>query len=166
MSDPEPRNSPAEKANEEQKMAQEEGEVTKKDAPVNDTEDKKPVEDKGTGQEDQTGSGSKQEAGDEGDKEVKPEETKDENQSKSEDKAEEVKDEGKTEKEGEESERRSPTPEYTPPDSADQSQADTEPQKEGMNILFYLKTYRIGNIEFSGFANFRALKIKGKFAMS
>lgn len=159
MSDPEPNNSPAEKANEEQKLAQEEGEVTEKDAPVNDTEDKKPVEDKGTGQEDQTGSGSKQEADDEGDKEVKPEETKDENQSKSEDKAEEVKDEGKTEKEDEESERRSPSPEYTPPDSADQSQADTEPKKEGMNILFYLKTYRIGNIEFSGFANFCALKI-------
>lgn len=154
MSDPEPSNAPAKKPNEEQTTAHTEGEVTEKDAPVNDTEDKKPEEIKqDTDQGDQTGSGSKQEAGDEGDKEAK-----DENQSKSEDKAEELKDEGKTEKEGEKSERRSPTPEYTPPDSADQSQADTEPQKEGMKILFYFKKYKIGNIEFPGFANSLALK--------
>lgn len=159
MSDPEPSNAPAEKPNEEQTTAHTEGEVTEKDAPVNDTEDKKPEGVKqDTDQGDQTGSGSKQEAGDEGDKEVKPEEAKDENLSKSEDNAEEVKDEGKTEKEGEKSERRSPTPEYTPPDSADQSQADTEPKKEGMKILFYFKKYKIGNIEFPGFANSLALK--------
>lgn len=154
MSDPEPSNAPAKKPNEEQTTAHTEGEVTEKNAPVNDTEDKKPEEIKqDTDQGDQTGSGSKQEAGDEGDKEAK-----DENQSKSEDKAEELKDEGKTEKEGEKSERRSPTPEYTPPDSADQSQANTEPQKEGMKILFYFKKYKLGNIEFPGFANSLALK--------
>lgn len=151
MSDPEPSNSPAEKPNEEQTTAHTEDEVTEKDAPVNDTEDKKHVEDKqGTDQEDQTRSGSKQEAGDEGE-EVKPEEAKDENQSKSVDKAEEVKDEGKREKEGEESERRSPTPEYTPPDSADQSQTDTEPKKEGMTILFYSKSTKLVILNFLDF---------------
>lgn len=156
MSDPEPSNSPAEKPNEEQTTAHTEDEVTEKDAPVNDTEDKKHVEDKqGTDQEDQTRSGSKQEAGNEGEEvkpeEVKPKEAKDENQSKSVDKAEEVKDEGKREKEGEESERRSPTPEYTPPDSADQSQTDTEPKKEGMTILFYSKSTKLVILNFLDF---------------